>query len=99
MHAVHGRAGSERAGRTRALARDGGGRLRRPCHRLVAQIAGHSQRIVTLGRCRVLPIHLWGHLQEAALAETGRVLANRTWWNVPAQAPRSAADSGVSIRL
>jgi hypothetical protein len=38
------------------------------------EIAGHASGSSLLNAAGVLPIHLWGHLQEAALAETGSVL-------------------------
>jgi len=40
------------------------------------EIAGHASISGLLNAAGVKPIHLWGHLQEAALAETGSVLGH-----------------------
>jgi hypothetical protein len=40
------------------------------------EIAGYSSGSRLLNAAGVLPIHLWGHLQEAALADTGYALGH-----------------------
>ncbi|HEY3061163.1 MAG TPA: hypothetical protein VGL99_19530 [Chloroflexota bacterium] len=39
------------------------------------EIAGHASEAGLLNAAGVTPIHLWGHLQEVALAETGRAFS------------------------
>jgi hypothetical protein len=41
------------------------------------EIASHSSGSSLLNAAGVQPIHLWGHLQEAALAETGSLLGQQ----------------------
>ena len=52
-----------------------------------AEIAAHSSEGRLLNASGALPIHLWGHLQERALAEQAPPSVDRSWWTSPVRVP------------